>query len=97
MRLTRPGARKSLCMSVWGRDVHHDAPHTILLLPDPNVAALLAHCLRVVRHFVSSVRVTKIAGARNIAGDRLPLDRDLSVRQRLSRSLNADVWKMSLR
>src|SRR6185437_4955048 len=43
--------------------VHHDAPHAISLLPDPHVAALLDHVLRVVSHFIRPMRVTEIAAS----------------------------------
>src|ERR1051325_11666516 len=77
------------------RDVHYDTPHPISLLPNPHVAALLGYVLRIVRHFVRPMRVTEITGARNVAADRLPLDRAYSIRQRVSRGLNADVWKIA--
>src|SRR5690242_3268508 len=76
------------------RDVHHDAPHAVSLFPDPHVAALLDHVLRVVRHFIRSVRVTKVAGERDVAADGLPLDPAFRICQRVRRSLNPNVRKI---
>src|SRR5262245_62503691 len=80
-------------MSMRIRDIHHDPPHAISLLPDPHVAALLDHILHVVDHFIRPMRVTEVAGARDAAADWLPPNPALRCRQRLSRGLNADVWK----
>src|SRR6185503_3787096 len=87
-------SKKSVHASMWIRDVHHNPPHAISLLPDPHVAALLDHTLRVVGHYIRPMRVTEVAGERDVAADWLPLDPALRCCQSLSRSLNADVWKV---
>src|SRR5215217_5097004 len=81
-------------MSMGIRDIHHDPPHAVSLLPDPHVAALLDHILHVVDYFIRPMRVTEVAGERDAAADRLPPNPALRCCQELSRSLNADVWKV---
>src|SRR5215213_1418350 len=56
-------------------DVHHDAPLTILFLPDANVTAAL------VSRLVRPVRVTEISGTRYIGGDWLPFNLLCRLRQ----------------
>ena len=96
--LSMPFLAKNFCASLWlmgVRDINHDPPNAISLLPDPHVAARLDHILRVVDHFIRPMRVTEVTGERDAAADWLPPNPALRCCQRLSRGLNADVWKVA--